>query len=49
MKKINNSFSLEIKLPNSDFYFIAEIGHNHQGKLDKLEMFLVAKRAEPML
>ena len=47
MKKINNSFSLGNKnYSNSDFYFIAEIGHNHQGKLDKAkEMFLVAKRA----
>lgn len=45
----NNRVSIKIENTNlnkEDFYFIAEIGHNHQGKLDKAkEMFLVAKKA----
>ena len=42
----SSSFKINNKTFDGDeFYFVAEIGHNHQGKLDKAkEMFFVAKK-----
>lgn len=46
MTSQNSSFKINGKtLKNGDFYFIAEVGHNHQGDVKKAkEMFLVAKQ-----
>ena len=42
MRKLN--LDGKVVQDNSDCYVIAEIGHNHQGKLDTAkEMFKVAK------
>ena len=46
MKKLIILLALEIKITLIVILFHCQIGHNHQGKLDKAkEMFLVAKRA----
>ena len=47
MIKKSSSFVIKNKaLKKDEFYFIAEIGHNHQGSLEKAKkLFLEAKNA----